>query len=78
MNESERLIHDYRTAVCLFRETPPADEAAGADYASRAASAALLLAFGGDEPLDVWREIGLTWAVVACSQAEAAPLAVAQ
>jgi hypothetical protein len=78
MNDSERLIQDYRTAVRRFRGTQPADRAEGTEYASRAASAALLLAFSGDEPLEVWREIGMKWAVVACGQAASLPLAVAQ
>ena len=75
MNDSMRLIQDYRTAVRLFRGTNPADNAQGADYAGRAASTALLLALSGDEPLAVWRDIGMKWARVASSQAE--PLALA-
>jgi hypothetical protein len=78
VNDSERLIQDYQTAVRLFRGMNTADTSTGADYAGRAASAALLLAFSGDEPLEVWEEIGMKWALVACSQAESLPLAVAQ
>jgi hypothetical protein len=79
MNDSERLFQDYRTAVRLFRGTNPAGTADdGAEYASRAASAAFLLAYSGDEPLEVWRDIGMTWAGVACSQAASLPLAAAQ
>jgi hypothetical protein len=78
MNDSEQLIQDYRTAVRLYRATTPVEKAEGAEYASRAASAALLIAFSGEEPLEIWREIGMKWAMVACSQVESLPLAVAQ
>jgi hypothetical protein len=78
MNDSERLFQDYRTAVRRFRGTPPADEAESAEHAGRAASAALQLAFSGDEPLEVWRDIGMRWAVVASSQARSMPLAAAR
>ena len=78
MNEGEQVIRDYQAAVCRFRGMNPAEKAEGAECARRAASAALIIAFSGDGPLEVWREIGMKWAAVAGIQPEASPLAIAQ
>lgn len=78
MNENEQLFQDYRTAACLYQSTDLGETAAGVGYANRAASAAWLLAFSGDEPLEIWQEIAMKWVAVACSQAQALPLAIAQ